>query len=713
MKARYLLLILLLAFPAWADMSLWQPNPLVTSGQRTNSTPGGEGGQQIQFIATDASSSTTLLMGTDVGGLYVNYNGGACCWQPANVGYTCQGGESGTIDPNNSAHMLVAGCSSGSTTWAGIWQSTNAGQSWSRVLNLTSTNVDLYTTEFAYDPASLVSGQSTTVYFLPDNGSTAKGLYKSTNGGSTWAIINNTSQCCTLGGWVAVAPTGSDVYIANSLGFWQSTNGGTAFTETLANTTLTGLSVTPNAASNVYITENATGVFRSTTNGSSSSFSNVGTTGLVLTGGGLINGTVSPGSTNVLFVVTADGSGNEIPYYSVNAGANWATCVQTNTAGFLPAFQRNGTVVESYANTYTAFTNTSGDFVAKATYNGANTFLWKNDGYLGATFQSITNFNAANPLLMFMPTQDYNSAASSDGGQTWSWFNVSGTSFGFNYGGGAMFADTQHMFVGNTGTVGNPITLVNSVNGGGTWTNGAPSPITVSGSADLQNVACDCPGNTSTAFWNFWKTTNQGVSWVTIGSNVQGVFTYDYSNALTLYGVAGTGASGITIVKSGDNGGTWAAAATETLGAGFVIDVAYDWKNNILYAATNTGALVQWKAGTATNITSRLPTDAAGNQNVDTVCIDPINPNIVYTGFYTGLYNTNVAVCISRDAGATWKNLTMQAGDLGIDGGTGPMCVRVNRWTRQLYASGGVYGLYRLPPPVSDQTLIRRQRGHR
>lgn len=695
------------------DVSLWQPVPLVTAGQRTNTTPGGEGGQQIQFIATDASSSTTLLMGTDVGGIYVNYNGGACCWQPANVGYSAQGGESGTIDPNNSAHMLVAGCSSGSTTWAGIWQSTNAGQSWTRVLNLTSTNVDLYTTEFAYDPASLTAGQSATVYFLPDNGSTAKGLYKSTNGGGTWAIVNNTSQCCTLGGWVAVAPTGSDVYIANSLGFWQSTNGGTAFTETLANTTLTGLSVTPAAASNVYITENATGVFRSTTNGSSSSFSNVGTTGLVLTGGGLINGTCSPLATNVLFVVTADGSGNEIPYFSVNSGANWATCVQTNTAGFLPAFQRNGTVVESYGNTDSSFTNTSGDFVAHCLSNGAScTFLWQNDGYLGATFQSINNFNWSNPRLMFMATQDYNSAASSDGGNTWSWFNVSGTSFGFNYGGGAMFADSTHMFVGNTGTVGNPITLMVSSNGGSSWA-AATGPITVPGTADLQNVACDCPGDTSTAYWNFWKTTNQGVSWVTIGSNVQGVFTYDYSNGVTIYGVAGTLANGITIVRSGDNGNTWSAAATETLGAGFVIDVAYDWRNNIIYAATNQGALIQWKGGTATNITSRLPTDAAGQQNSDTVCIDPVNPNIVYSGFYTGVQSTTAAVAVSRDAGATWKNLTAQAGDTGIFGGMGPVCLRVNKWTRQLYAGGGVYGLWRRPPPVSDQTVITRARGHR
>jgi hypothetical protein len=693
--------LFIFASPAFANTSLWIPVPLVTAANKTAAHPGGEGGQQVQTMSIDTSGNN-LFIGTDVGHAYVNHNGGNCCWLPSNIGIKSNGVGSSCFDPNNSNRMIVAGCNSGSTTWGGLYLSTDAGNSWASVLQLTSTNVDLYQNEIAFDPASLSGGNSVTCYYLSDGGASTKALYKSTNSGATWASFN-TGACCATGGWIKVAPTGSQVYIVNPAGFWVSSNGGTSFTETVVLTTIKGLDVTPAAPTNVYITENTIGVFKSTTNGSAASFTQLTGTGLVLTGGGLINATVNPLNINDMWVVTAAGSGNEVPYWSVNGGTNWTAAVETTTASFFPANQRNGLVLEGTGNTWSVWTNTVGDFVSQATYNGANTFLWNNDGYSGATLQSINNFSANNPLNMFIATQDYNSATSTDGGNSFTYQNVSGQAFGgFNYGGGAMFVDGTHIFCGNTGTVGNPVTISISANSGVTW--GPVAGVTVASTAAIQNVACDDPNNSTTAFWNSYRTQNSGVTWGALPVSVQGIFTFNYKDYKTLYGAAGLATGPLTIVSSVNDGTSFSVAVTESLGVGSIIDIAYDWKNNNYYAATNQGALIEWvNGGAPTNITSRLPVDNAGNQDADTVCIDPLNPTTVYAGWYTGVYSAGKCVYVSYDAGGTWQSLSSVAGDIGVFGGIDAVCLRVNPVTGYLYCGEAVSGMYKYPPPYMRQ----------
>ena len=115
--AYLLFTVILFGLPDYtlAAASLWQALPLISETSLSAGNSGGEGCQQIQNFAID-STGQFLIMGTDVGGVFISTNGGTS-WQPADTGYTPRGACAFAIDPNNSDRVLAVGDGGSAEPW--------------------------------------------------------------------------------------------------------------------------------------------------------------------------------------------------------------------------------------------------------------------------------------------------------------------------------------------------------------------------------------------------------------------------------------------------------------------------------------------------------------------------------------------------------------------------------------------------------------------
>lgn len=149
-----------------------------------------------------------------------------------NIGPSNRGGctKALAIHPTD-GNIVYAGAAGG-----GVWKTTNGGSSWTALTDLVIP--DLATVSIAIDPSN-----TNTIYAGSGDGSLATdglagtGLYKSTNAGASWAKVGATQLARTVNK-VLVHPTNSNVVFAcnfdgtgtNGKGLYRSTNGGTSFT---------------------------------------------------------------------------------------------------------------------------------------------------------------------------------------------------------------------------------------------------------------------------------------------------------------------------------------------------------------------------------------------------------------------------------------------------------------------------------------------------
>ncbi len=130
-------------------------------------------------------------------------------------------------------------------------------------------------------------------------------------------------------------------------------------------------------------------------------------------------------------------------------------------------------------------------------------------------------------------------------------------------------------------------------------------------------------------------------------------------------------------------------------------DVAIDHTRQRLYVATEGDHLYFFEAGSNTEITQRVPLDQYGNRSFRTVAVDPRNPDVVYTAGPKNVYKTDAAVKRSTDAGETWEIIIPNDRTPQVvpppDGANEVLVVRVNPGTGDLWATGGCYGVWRLP----------------
>ncbi len=160
-----------------------------------------------------ASQNGVILRSTDQGNTF------QVTQMPFKMGGNMPGrgmGERLAIDPNNDA-ILYFGARSGN----GLWKSTDFGVTWSKVTNFPDTGPfsenpsdtsgyesdPVGVTWVTFDPSSGTAGTTTkTIYVgVADNRSGADNIYRSTDGGATWAAIPGEPTCSVSGTTVTCA----------------------------------------------------------------------------------------------------------------------------------------------------------------------------------------------------------------------------------------------------------------------------------------------------------------------------------------------------------------------------------------------------------------------------------------------------------------------------------------------------------------------------
>jgi hypothetical protein len=182
---------------SWQELLDFVGDHTATSGNGTQSQEIG-----VLSFAMDPENPNNLYV--DVG-QYTGTNGavlystdGGQTWAQDNLTFYVGGNSNGRgdgeqiqVDPNDS-NILFLG-----TNANGLWESTNAGHSFTQVSAFTPTS----TTFVLFDPTSATPGHaSQTIYVGVDSTSAGTNLYSTSNGGTTWTQVVGTGTLPT--GWL-------------------------------------------------------------------------------------------------------------------------------------------------------------------------------------------------------------------------------------------------------------------------------------------------------------------------------------------------------------------------------------------------------------------------------------------------------------------------------------------------------------------------------
>jgi photosystem II stability/assembly factor-like uncharacterized protein len=662
----------------------WVQMPLVTQAQLDSGITGGEGGQWPQAITISKSDPDFMIMGTDVGGLYRSLDGGDN-WEPANKGYTPRGNSGLAIDPKNANVVIAVGANSGPGDHHGLYYSGDKGKSWTHVLGANISGYRDFRDQVAFDPSSYdsASGFTKTIYWSRiGSENQAWGsptiyprIYKSTNGGWYWYELTNSADYAD--GIIKVHPSSGVVYTANKNGFHRSTNAGTSFTTVLTENVL-AMDVVDSQPNNVWIAL-ADGLYVSTNSGlsfakvTSSTFPNKP-----------YNLKVSPVNTQKMVIVSDQGAYNQVRYYTTNGGTSWTTSSYNNTSGFLPFNNRQGVFAWHPTDPNTVF-SFGGDWITKSSDSGS-TYNWNNKGNAGVYVRGHLNFNVQNPDVLFVGSQDYNSALTTNGGSSWTYINL----YQQGWGGFVFGAYAASSLVMYGGSPENGKTYLRITRDGGA--NVSRTDYELGG----LEVSYGDPTDSNILFAFDHRSSDGGLTWSRM-TTAKGVFTHNRSNNY-LYGGYNN-----TVVRSTNKGASWSTLITlpDT-----VRDVASDHINSVLYIATS-NRLYKYNmtSNSTTEITNKLAVDQKGNRFIKSVAVDPIDPDIIYTAGSADWYMTDASVQRSEDGGETWEVLTLSDRFanywVGKDGGREAASVRVHPVTRVAYFATGCFGLWKIGPPGS------------
>ena len=653
--------------PASLSMSNWTalgPAP-ITNGQRPG---GGPVSGRIAGIAADPGNANNIYVAPAGGGVWKTTDGGSSWTALTDAQATLSMGAI-AIAPSNS-QVIYAGTgeanNSGDSNFGrGVLVSTDGGATWT-LRNASGAFDRKAIAEIAVDP-----GNANVVYVAVSGGGNNglggnNGIWKSIDGGATWT--NTTSSITSSNPWTSVridvnnpavlyAAVGN-IFGDAANGVYKTTNGGSTWT-LLANApggNAAGRIVVAVSKSNsqvVYVSACGNG------NGGSTAFGalykiersdNGGSTFTDLTGGtpnymggqGWYDTTLLVDPSNAAIVYAAGAAGNNSVLRSTNSGVNWSDI--NSVAGAGPH-------VDHHA----------------AAFDATGKYLDGDDGGIYRYDPAVPSWTQLNGNTAFLNTiqftgiglhpTDVNTAlgGSQDNGTerytgTLSWALVEGGD-----GGLVKFSRTNPSRVYHQAPVesfGAADFFRRSDNGGTSWT-GKVSGITDNTDA-TQNFyapfAVD-PGNGDRVLFgarHVWESTNGGDAWNALGaafaSNIDAIGLAP-SDSNTIY----VGANGSTFVTT-DHGVTWTPRNLPVPGlvTGFEVDHA---NSQIAYAVigqfTSGGNVFKTTNGGATwsNISGNL-----ANLPVWSFQADPNVANVYYVGADNGVY-------ITTDGGANWSRL--------------------------------------------------------
>jgi photosystem II stability/assembly factor-like uncharacterized protein len=556
------------------------------------SVPANGGAGRLNCIAFHPTNASIMWVGAPSGGLWKTTNGGQS-WSTNTDWLACIGVSDIVIHPTNPDTMYLAtgDFNAGDTYSIGVLKSTDGGNTWN-------------TTGMSYDMSA--SRKISRMLMHPSDvniliATTSAGIYRTTNAGDSWTLVRSGSFSD-----LAFKPDDADiVYAAGSIGFFRSTNGGQSFSVVsgLGSTSTFNrlqLAVTPADANYVYVlasnasTNGFGGLFRSTDAGVT--FSQRSTTPNIL--GWSNNGsdqggqgwydlalTASPLNKNIIL------TGGVNIWKSVTGGSNWTISAHWTGSGAPYVHADIHWLVYSPHNGNTVFACTDGGLFRSTNNGGAWTDLsnglaisqiyrlglsvtnpnlvisgWQDNGTnLRATngvwarvrggdgMECIIDYS--NAAIMYSTTYYGNISRSTNSGISWSSVtdNIQET-------GAWVTPYVMHPTTPQTLYAGY-VNLYRTTNRGNSW-----SKISnFTGTTTLRSLAV-AESNTNVIYMAttsaFYKTLNGGTAWLNLSANLPGGGAITYiavhpTNPSTVYITRGGFSSGNKVFKSINGGTSW------------------------------------------------------------------------------------------------------------------------------------------------------------
>lgn len=302
------------------NITSWSAVPIVSKEllQKQGVTTGGEGCQWPIGMAI-SKDGKLLLYGTDVGGVYRSEDGGQN-WEQSNAGLQSRGVGAFSIDPKNPSYVVAVGINSSPFNTNGLYISEDGGKSWKFTKMMLVKGHRDVREAIAYDESSYNQEKNrcmvaywSTAYETEDNylEESEKGLYKTTDGGYTWNLVNNDLS----DGTIKINPYTGDVYVSRKDGIYYSLDKGENF-EKIVDDSVTGFDLTSQKDQkiNVYYCNND-GVYISK---DGKTFDKIASTSYPTTQP--MNIKVSPINSNKMLLIDRQGTYQNYPYYSIDGG---------------------------------------------------------------------------------------------------------------------------------------------------------------------------------------------------------------------------------------------------------------------------------------------------------------------------------------------------------------------------------------------------------
>ncbi len=690
-KAVWLIIILpLLLSCGRLSAQQWVPVPFIKQELRDQGTElGGEEGQWPQTIVFEPVNGRYVLYGTDVGGLFRSTDEGAT-WEPSNIGYSPRGVAFFAIDPNNTDRVIAVGGMKNGNINNGASLSKDGGITWESTHRMFNKDYKHYKDAVVYDATSYDStlGYSTVAYWScpPSSEPTGPVLFKSTDGGESWFVVNSGQDYGDM--HVKVGPASGSLFVFGDGNLYRSRNGGESFDEILTGN-VQGLETVYTHPEKLFLMK-SDGIYQSTDDGNT----------FIQTGSAPIPDNpqrlrVSPANPDHMIHWRDVNNYNWPRYYTTDGGDSWheSEIPRGDSYFFNWRMPRQGSF--SYHPTReNVIISVGNDCVTKSTDAGT-TFHWSSSGVNNFCPSGIHNLNPFNHQLLLIVGRDKAGAYSSNGGYTW----INSKPIEFSYSGGhgySGYAMTEEILVacGLDRDVDGKWKICVSNDGGKSYSN---TGIEASGKRTV------CPDITDPAkvYLGAHMSHDYGQTWTRM-SGADGVFTYNPSGSNELYGC-----NGESVVCSYDHGITWKLVVN--VGES-IDDIAVDHLAGQLYIAAGGDLFTCTLNGTGLkNITTDTPADQFGNRSIESVAVDPNHPDVAYVANASSYLMDN-NIIRTTDHGENWEILTRNTRfpnpQFGKDGGRMPNYVRVCPATSEAYVGGGCFGLWKIGPPPGSAPVV-------
>jgi photosystem II stability/assembly factor-like uncharacterized protein len=269
----YSILICSIQFISINIFCQWTSLPIRSQTEFNAGAVGGEGEQYLQGFSRCLTNPDYIYAGQDVCGSWRSIDGGTTWKKNLDKGLYLQYSQSIEVDPINPNLVFIA-VNQGAVwpgkanNYQGIYKSTDGGNSWALVLNSNPNSVRKMRHLIAYSlPSKPNATSSPTRWYAAD----VNGLWRSDMSGENGSWTKIAYLPATVGIIdVITHPTSIDtVYVASETGLYRSTNGGANLAKVTQFGSKVVTSVLMNAAlpNKVYVTVSGEGMYLSVDNG--------------------------------------------------------------------------------------------------------------------------------------------------------------------------------------------------------------------------------------------------------------------------------------------------------------------------------------------------------------------------------------------------------------------------------------------------------------